>query len=265
MKEVLARIDAARAHGVRAAALSRIAAAADRRNAGDHRGSGEKLSVPRDAENAGCVGRFRMSDDLNQCASVKIFSRCCSTANCLSTKKSASNRIWISASSAAWRCERQRELQVALDNIAIEPAPSLLRSCREELHMRLVEEAAVQPAQARLVGAFHGHADGALRVGGLVETGGGADVGRAWIWRGAGAASRLVRGMRGEMRHGGTVRRECATWSRHPDGKVQIVLDETRQRIISGDPDEPEDSRAAALGGARIRRIPACAPRRWIF
>ena len=57
------RTDAARAHGVRAAALSGIAIAAHRRNFGDHRGGGQELPVPGDAENAGGFGRFCMKDD----------------------------------------------------------------------------------------------------------------------------------------------------------------------------------------------------------
>ena len=55
------RADAARADGVRAAALPGIAAAEDRRGIGDHRGSGQELPVPGDAEDASGFGRFRMN------------------------------------------------------------------------------------------------------------------------------------------------------------------------------------------------------------
>src|SRR5580658_8359301 len=51
-----ARADAARAHGVRAAALSGTAIAADRRGAGDQRGSREELPVPGDAKDASRPG-----------------------------------------------------------------------------------------------------------------------------------------------------------------------------------------------------------------
>jgi anti-sigma factor RsiW len=62
--------------------------------------------------------------------------------------------------------ERQREVQSALDNLAIEPAPSLLRSCREDLHYAPGGRGSGRTfrREARLVGTIHGRSDRALRI-----------------------------------------------------------------------------------------------------
>ena len=129
--------------------------------------------------------------------------------------------------------ERQRELQVAFDNIAIEPAPSLLRSCREDLHYRLVEEEA------------EGHAP----KGGWWERFTDALTGRSgsgWM-KPAGALTLVALGFLGARlvpsgSFGGGfqmgVIEPSASRVRYvepsTDGHVQIVLDETSQRIVSG-------------------------------
>jgi hypothetical protein len=127
--------------------------------------------------------------------------------------------------------ERRREVQVALDNIAIEPSPSLLRSCREELHMRLVEE--------QVEVAKHGWWDRFIDV----LTGGSASTG--WL-RPAGALTLVALGFAGAkmvptgMFTGGTGEMGMEPSSRvryvapATNGKVQIVLDETTQKTVSG-------------------------------
>jgi hypothetical protein len=135
--------------------------------------------------------------------------------------------------------ERQREVQVALDNIGIEPAPSLLRSCREELHMRLAEE--TQPMVRR--GWWEQFTD---MLTGRSSSLGSGHVG--WL-KPAGALTLLALGFGaarlippGAFGSGGPlqmgVMEPSASRVRYvepaSDGKVQIVLDETRQRIVSG-------------------------------
>jgi hypothetical protein len=127
--------------------------------------------------------------------------------------------------------ERQREVQVALDNIAIEPSPSLLRSCREELHMRLVEEQAEVAKQ----GWWDRFTD--MLTGRSAHTG--------WL-RPAGALTLVALGFAGArmvppgMFSGGVSEMGMEPSSRvrsvapASNGKVQIVLDETTQKTVSG-------------------------------
>lgn len=134
--------------------------------------------------------------------------------------------------------ERQREVQMALDNIAIEPAPSLLRSCREDLHYRLIEEEA------------GGHSD---EKRGWWERFTDTLTGRSgsgWM-KPAGALTLVALGFgiarlplsfsnSGGFQMG--VMEPSASRVRYvepaSDGRVQIVLDETRQRIVSGGLDD---------------------------
>ncbi|HVP00487.1 MAG TPA: HEAT repeat domain-containing protein [Bryobacteraceae bacterium] len=123
--------------------------------------------------------------------------------------------------------ERQRAVHAAIDNIAMEPSPTLLRSCREELHMRLAEE----PGAAR-----HGWWD---RFTEMVA---------GPVWKPAGALTLVALGFtaarlipQGAFTNGGPLEMgmvEPSSRVRYvepaPNGKVQIVLDETRQRVVSG-------------------------------
>jgi hypothetical protein len=130
--------------------------------------------------------------------------------------------------------ERQREVQAALDNLGIEPAPSLLRSCREELHMRLAEES----QSLTKYGWWDQFTD--LLTGRSSRSG--------WL-KPAGALTLLALGFGaarmippGAFGNGGAlqmgVMEPSASRVRYvepaSDGKVHIVLDETRQRIVSG-------------------------------
>lgn len=127
--------------------------------------------------------------------------------------------------------ERQREVQVALDNLAIEPAPSLLRSCREELHLRLAEES---QSTVEKHGWWERFTD--MLTGRSVNTGWLKPAGAlTLVALGFGVARMIPQGSFGPMEMGMV---EPASRVRYvepaSDGKVQIVLDETRQRIVSG-------------------------------
>lgn len=136
--------------------------------------------------------------------------------------------------------ERQREVQAALDNIAIEPAPSLLRSCREDLHYKLVEEETGGHSHARR-GWWEQFTDALT-----------GRSGSGWM-RPAGALTLVALGFVGArmlpqnvLPFGGSSQMgvmEPASRVRYvepaSDGHVQIVLDETSQRIISGTPNNP--------------------------
>jgi hypothetical protein len=132
--------------------------------------------------------------------------------------------------------ERQREVQVALDNLAIEPAPALLRSCREELHLRLAEESVGEHAAPK-----HGWWD---RFTDMLT---GRSVSAGWL-KPAGALTLVALGFgvarlvpqsgSGVGIFSAGVLEPSASRVRYvepaSDGRVQIVLDETRQRIVSG-------------------------------
>jgi hypothetical protein len=136
-------------------------------------------------------------------------------------------------SSCRMALERQREVQVALDNLGIEPAPSLLRSCREDLHYRLVEEEAGGHAPTK-----HGWWD---RFTDML-TGRSAHAG--WL-KPAGALTLLALGFGiarvvpagfgiGGPSEMGVMASRVKYVEPESDGRVHIVLDETRQRIVSG-------------------------------
>lgn len=122
--------------------------------------------------------------------------------------------------------ERQKAVQAALDNIGVEPSPALLRSCREELHIRLAEE------------------PGAARQGWWDRF---TEMVAGPVWKPAGALTLVALGFtaarilpQGVFNGGplemGMVEPSSRVRYVEParDGKVQIVLDETRQRVVSG-------------------------------
>jgi hypothetical protein len=129
--------------------------------------------------------------------------------------------------------ERQREVQVALDNIGIEPSPVLLRSCREELHMRLAEEQA-QIAKHGWWDRFTDMLTGRSIQSGWLKPAGALTL----VALGFGVARIVPTGSLGNFVGAGIDIMEPASRVRYvepaSDGKVQIVLDETRQRIVSG-------------------------------
>ncbi len=130
---------------------------------------------------------------------------------------------------------REQALHGALDGITVEPSPSLLRECRENLRIRLAEEAVLAaPAARRSWLAVLGESLVAL-----------AAVPAARWAIPVGACAMLAAGFFGarllDTGAGGTVfagGQPLASRVRYvePDqnGRVQIVVDETRQRVVSG-------------------------------
>jgi len=131
--------------------------------------------------------------------------------------------------------QREKAMQAAFDSVEVAPSPSLLRECRENLRLRLMEEAA--PASAgwweRLVDAI------ALRPS-------------AGMLRPAGALTLIALGFFGARLMpaiGSAGPAETAALFPESrvryvepaaDGRVQIVVDETRQRTVSGRLDDQQ-------------------------
>lgn len=136
---------------------------------------------------------------------------------------------------------RERALHQSFDNVAITPSPSLLFECRENLHARLLAEDAA-PHPARLPGWWQRFVDaitlspsaGWLRPAGALT----------FVALGFFAARVLPVmnfGPRAEYASLGLADasrvRNVAPIS---NGLVEIVFDETRQRTISGRPDDDQ-------------------------
>jgi HEAT repeats len=138
-------------------------------------------------------------------------------------------------------------VHAAFDGIEITPAPSLLRECREDLRARLMEEEA-SPRPARGLsswGWWDKFVDGiTLRplTGGLMRPAGALTL----IAVGFLAARMLpVMNFGGRSNYGSmSLAEPGASRVRYvepaSDGRVQIVLDETRQRIVSGKLDDQQ-------------------------
>jgi hypothetical protein len=174
-----------------------------------------------------------MSNDLNNCATMKDFFALYLYGELSFDEEERVESHLDGCADCRKALERQREVQVALDNIAIEPSPTLLRSCREELHMRLAEES--HTAKHGWWEHFTDMLTGRSATAGWLKPAGALTL----VALGFGVALMIPPGSFG----GGPFEMgmlEPASRVRYvepaSDGKVQIVLDETRQRIISGDP-----------------------------
>jgi len=134
--------------------------------------------------------------------------------------------------------KREKALHAAFDQYEVTPSPSLLRECRENLAARLAEEPAMRPAAHdgwwdKLIDALTWRPAGALMrpVGALTLMAVGFGVARmipAGANVGGSFASLVPQAAR--VRYV-----EPAA-----DGKIQIVLDETRQRVVSGGLDDQQ-------------------------
>jgi hypothetical protein len=174
-----------------------------------------------------------MSNDLNNCATMKDFFALYLYGELSFDEEERVESHLDGCADCRKALERQREVQVALDNIAIEPSPTLLRSCREELHMRLAEES--HTAKHGWWEHFTDMLTGRSATAGWLKPAGALTL----VALGFGVALMIPPGSFG----GGPFEMgmlEPASRVRYvepaSDGKVQIVLDETRQRIVSGDP-----------------------------
>jgi HEAT repeats/Putative zinc-finger len=146
--------------------------------------------------------------------------------------------------------EQQKELHIALDRMEIEPAPSLLRECRAALGDRLAAEG-VHPSQVhegwwdKLVDFVTGAHSGAwLRPAGALTLIAIGFVGARFtplLSSGSGVGTMgLTDGSSAHVRNVET----------GANGQVQIILDETRQKVISGGLDDRQ-IRAMLLNAAR--------------
>lgn len=145
---------------------------------------------------------------------------------------------------------RERALHQALDNLEITPSPSLLFECREDLRARLLEEDAMpKPARAgwweRFVDALTlSPSAGLLRPAGALTL---IAIG-FFAARVLPVANSRLRGEYSPMGLADASRvRNVEPIS---DGRVEIVLDETRQRTISGRLDD-DPIRALLLTAAK--------------
>jgi hypothetical protein len=125
----------------------------------------------------------------------------------------------------------EKAVHAAFDQIEITPSPTLLRECREDLRIRLMEEAAA-PAPVH-AGWWEKFVDaltlrpsaGMLRPAGALTL---LAIGFA--------AARMLPMMNVNSQFAGLVPGASRVRYVEPasDGKIHLVLDETRQRVISG-------------------------------
>ena len=171
-----------------------------------------------------------MSSDLKNCAAVKDFFALYLYGELSFDEEESVESHLDGCAGCRKALERQREVQVALDNIAIEPSSTLLRSCREELHMRLAEESQ-SGARRGFWERFTDMLTGRSVSSGWLKPAGALTL----VALGFGVARFVPPGTFGGVEMGMV---EPASRVRYvepaSDGKVQIVLDETRQRIVSG-------------------------------
>jgi HEAT repeats/Putative zinc-finger len=146
---------------------------------------------------------------------------------------------------------RQRELHAAFDRIEIEPPQSLLRECRATLRSTLAQQSPIPESTT-------GHkTDWWDR---FIES----ITHPQWVLRPAGALSLLALGFLGarmttmlpgvggfvSMGMGDASSAHVSNVEAGPNGRIQIVVDETRQKIISGGLDDKQ-VRAMLLSAAR--------------
>jgi hypothetical protein len=147
--------------------------------------------------------------------------------------------------------ERERAMHQAFDQVAVEPSPALLLDCRAALETRLEHEPA--PAFAWPAARWWDRVLDALAprlpAAWMKPAGAFALVAAGFV--GARLAPEFGAGMFGSM---GVAGDPGAARVRYiepaPDGQVQIVLDETRQRVVVG---RMEDDRIRGLVLAATR------------
>jgi len=112
---------------------------------------------------------------------------------------------------------REKAMHAALDSVEVEPSPSLLTECREDLRLRLDES----PAPRRIAWWQR--------------------ISAAWVWRPAAALALVAIGFFAarQIPFAKTGISERVRYVEPAEGgRVQLVIDETRQRVISGTLDQ---------------------------
>jgi hypothetical protein len=140
--------------------------------------------------------------------------------------------------------ERERRLHAAFDGTEVEPPASLLRTCRENLHQRLKLEAAPAAPRRGWLGTWlatltfsPATLPGWMRPAGAVALVALGFFGARFAPAPAGGGLTSM-----SLAEPGAARVRFVEPS--PGGRVQIVVDETRRRTLTGAPD---DSRIRAL------------------
>ena len=152
--------------------------------------------------------------------------------------------------------EQEKAVHAAFDSAAIEPPASLLRECRAKLQARIIGEQAGSPEKPAHIGWWDQLVDGlTLRssfpgmrgwlrpVGALTLIAIGFFAARVAPFASMGSSGNFASMGLAESSRVRNV--ETAA-----DGRVQIVLDETRPRVISGKLDD-EQIRALLMGAAK--------------
>ena len=132
---------------------------------------------------------------------------------------------------------QERELSAAFDQVAVEPSPALLRACRESLAERLKNEAAPMAVEPK-VGWWDRFIDlitmpaNMMRPAGAVALIAVGFLG-ARVVPGFGGGSSF-----GEMSLADVGSSRVRSVEPGSDGRIHIVLDETRQRSVEGRMDD---------------------------
>jgi hypothetical protein len=132
--------------------------------------------------------------------------------------------------------DHQRALHAAFDGAAVEPPASLLRECRENLRDRLARESAPAPIQPR----WWNRLAPALAMPPLARVSGLRPVGAVALLAAGFFGARVLPwpGGYGSMAAVAPGAARVRFIEPASDGRIQIVFDETRQRTITGAPDD---------------------------
>jgi anti-sigma factor RsiW len=194
------------------------------------------LFVPGDAKDAIGLGRIGMSEILN-CKNVREqFALLLYGELSFDEEERVESHV-DGCSECRVALERQRTLHDALDGVAVTPSPALLSRCREDLTQSLSQE---KPASGwagswkpswwrQMTGGWNVQFLRPMTVMALLAVGFFAAKVTPGLNFAGGMASM------GLGNFGGAQVRNVAT---EPDGRLRIVVNETRERTISGSRDD---------------------------
>ena len=234
------RTDAARADGVRDAALPGHAAARHRRSTGHQRRGRQELPVSRHAKAAGRIGRFSMN-----CEDARRSIPLIHYAETSFDEEEAVHEHLAECQACRAEFELGKMLHGLLDDRELELSPFLLRRSRDQLAAAIEAERAHHSWLGGLKSAFAATRwipSFARPVGALALVALGFFGARFTPFAGA-MGIRSAGLMDPSNSHVRYVESE-------PQGRVQLVVDETRQRVISGRIDDSE-IRALLLSAAK--------------